>query len=124
MTREEKEAEVMRVMQWAKMTPEQRAVEADASPIPYGEGVLLVPAEPTVIPEVACEPKRMRITELVKEAFEEWRDGTRIVFDAGVNSGKTYFILNVLLPWAYKKHWKILYLCNRISPYGTRSDRR
>lgn len=182
MTPEEKEAEMGRVLQWIKMTREQRAAEAerrkankslqirsasgdsfsektsmmcnetpsvealgrqtvsaeisapataekvrpsaekvqDEHPtiaenesIPYGEGVLIVPAEPTVIPET-CEPKRMRITELVKEAFEGWRDGTRIVFDAGVNSGKTYFILNILLPWAHEKHWKILYLCNRI----------
>lgn len=82
--------------------------------IPQGEGVLLLPAEPTVIPEVTSEPKRIRITELVKENFKNWRAGTRIVFDAGVNSGKTYFILNVLLPWAYQKHRKIIYLCNRV----------
>lgn len=74
----------------------------------------MLPEEPTVIPEMASEPKRIRITELVKENFKNWRDGTRIVFDAGVNSGKTYFILNVLLPWAYQKHWKIIYLCNRV----------
>lgn len=183
MTPEEKEAEIVRVLQWTKMTPEQRAAEAekrkadkslqvssasgdsfseetsmmcnetpsveapgrqavpaeilvpatkekvrpsaekvqDGHPtiaendtIPYGEGVLIVPAKPIVIPEVTCEPKRMRIADLVKEAYEGWRNGTRIVFDAGVNSGKTYFILNILLPWAHKKHWKILYLCNRI----------
>ena len=31
-----------------------------------------------------------------------------------MNSGKTYFILNILLPWAYQNHWKIIYLCNRV----------
>ena len=87
---------------------------AEETSVPQGEGVLLIPAEPTVIPEVASEPKRTRITELVKENFKNWRDGTRIVFDAGVNSGKTYFILNVLLPWAYQKYRKIIYLCNRV----------
>lgn len=85
----------------------------DSSSIPQGEGVVLIPQEPAVIPEVA-EPKRVRITELVKEDYKSWRKGMRIIFDAGTDSGKTYFILNVLLPWAYEKGWKILYLCNRI----------
>ena len=101
-------------VQEAEEASEVEVTAAKETSIPQGEGVLLFPAEPTVIPEVASEPKRIRITELVKENFKNWRDGTRIVFDAGVNSGKTYFILNVLLPWAYQKHWKIIYLCNRV----------
>ena len=100
--------------QEAEDAPEVEVTVAKETSIPQGEGALLLPAEPTVIPEMASEPKRIRITELVKENFKNWRDGTRIVFDAGVNSGKTYFILNVLLPWAYQKHWKIIYLCNRV----------
>ena len=36
-----------------------------------------------------------------------------VLFDAGTNSGKTYFILKVLLPWAYEHHKRILFLCNR-----------
>jgi hypothetical protein len=35
------------------------------------------------------------------------------VFDAGTNSGKTYFILKTLLPWAYEHRKRILILCNR-----------
>ena len=35
------------------------------------------------------------------------------LFDAGTNSGKTYFILKVLLPWAYEHHKRFLFLCNR-----------
>ena len=101
-------------VQEAEEVPEAEVTAAKETSVPQGEGVLLLPAEPTVIPEVASEPKRIRITELVKENFKNWRDGTRIVFDAGVNSGKTYFILNVLLPWAYQKHRKIIYLCNRV----------
>lgn len=101
-------------VQEAEEASEVEVTAAEDTSIPQGEDVLLLPAEPTVIPEVASEPKRTRITELVKENFKNWRDGTRIVFDAGVNSGKTYFILNVLLPWAYQKHWKIIYLCNRV----------
>lgn len=57
---------------------------------------------------------RLRITDKVGEDFKKWNDGMRIVFDAGTNSGKTYFILNVLLPWAYEHHKTILCLCNRI----------
>lgn len=100
--------------QEAEEVPEAEVTAAKETSIPQREGVLLLPAEPTVIPEVASEPKRIRITELVKENFKNWRDGIRIVFDAGVNSGKTYFILNVLLPWAYQNHWKIIYICNRV----------
>lgn len=100
--------------QEAEEAPEVEVTAAEKTFVPQGEGALLLPAEPTVIPEVVSEPKRTRITELVKEDYKNWRDGTRIVFDAGVNSGKTYFILNVLLPWAYQKHRKIIYLCNRV----------
>lgn len=106
--------EVETTRQAAEEAPEMEVTAAKEMSIPQGEGVLVLPAETTVIPEVASEPKRIRITELVKENFENWRTGTRIIFDAGVNSGKTYFILNILLPWAYQKHWKILYLCNRV----------
>lgn len=35
------------------------------------------------------------------------------MFDAGTNSGKTYFILKTLLPWAYEHRKRILILCNR-----------
>ena len=73
--------------QEAEDAPEVEVTVAKETSIPQGEGALLLPAEPTVIPEVASEPKRIRITELVKENFKNWRDGTRIVFDAGVNSG-------------------------------------
>lgn len=100
--------------QEAEEAPEVEVTAAEETSVPQGEGILVLPAETTVIPEVASEPKRIRITELVRENFENWRSGTRIIFDAGVNSGKTYFILNILLPWAYQKHWKILYLCNRV----------
>ena len=36
-----------------------------------------------------------------------------MVLDAGTNSGKTYFILKTLLPWAYEHRKRILILCNR-----------
>ena len=35
------------------------------------------------------------------------------MLDAGTNSGKTYFILKALLPWAYEHRKRILILCNR-----------
>lgn len=56
---------------------------------------------------------KTRITDIVGDNYKTWERGTRVIFDAGTNSGKTYFVLNVLLPWALKKHRQILYLCNR-----------
>ena len=35
------------------------------------------------------------------------------MLDADTNSGKTYFILKTLLPWAYEHRKRILILCNR-----------
>lgn len=57
--------------------------------------------------------QRDRVSDLIQDSYKDWNDGMRIIFDAGTNSGKTYFILNVLLPWAKKNRRKILYLCNR-----------
>ena len=70
-------------------------------------------ASATTAIATAVPAGKLRITDIVGDNYKEWYKGTRIVFDAGTNSGKTYFILNVLLPWAHEKQKKILYLCNR-----------
>ena len=70
-------------------------------------------ASATTAIATAVPAGKLRITDIVGDNYKEWYKGTRIVFDAGTNSGKTYFILNVLLPWAHEKKKKILYLCNR-----------
>ena len=56
-------------------------------------------------------PRKQYIADLVGEDFKRWKG--MVLFDAGTNSGKTYFILKVLLPWAYEHHKRILFLCNR-----------
>lgn len=47
-------------------------------------------------------PLKQYIADLVGDAYKNWKG--IVVFDAGTNSGKTYFILKVLLPWAYEQH--------------------
>ena len=49
--------------------------------------------------------------DLVGEDYKNWHG--IVVLDAGTNSGKTYFILKTLLPWAYEHRKRILILCNR-----------
>lgn len=56
-------------------------------------------------------PRKQYIADLVGDDFKHWKG--IVVFDAGTNSGKTYFILKVLLPWAYEHRKRILILCNR-----------
>lgn len=49
--------------------------------------------------------------DLVGEDYKNWHG--IVVLDAGTNSGKTYFILKTLLPWAYEHRKRILILYNR-----------
>ena len=57
------------------------------------------------------QPAKQYITDLVGEDYKNWHG--IVVLDAGTNSGKTYFILKTLLPWAYEHRKRILILCNR-----------
>lgn len=57
------------------------------------------------------QPAKQYITDLVGEDYKNWHG--IVVLDAGTNSGKTYFILKTLLPWAYEHRKRILTLCNR-----------
>lgn len=79
---------------------------------------VLEPIVPEENPEAAgaeatlpIKPTKQYMTDLVGEDYKNWNG--IVVFDAGTNSGKTYFILKVLLPWAYEQHKRILFLCNR-----------
>ena len=55
--------------------------------------------------------RKQYMADLVGDDFKHWKG--MVLFDAGTNSGKTYFILKVLLPWAYEHRKHILILCNR-----------
>lgn len=51
-------------------------------------------------------------TELVGDTYSTW-DDTKIIFDGGTGTGKTYFILNILGRYAKERKKRMLYLCNR-----------
>lgn len=56
--------------------------------------------------------KRKFFSDLVGETFKNWKE-TKIVFDGGTGSGKTYFVINIFGGYAKKNKKKMLYLCNR-----------
>ena len=58
------------------------------------------------------EAKRIRFSDLIGSNHTTWED-TRIILDGGTGTGKTYFILRVLAPYARLLGKRILYLCNR-----------
>ena len=59
----------------------------------------IVPEEEPETDGATPQPAKQYITDLVGEDYKNWHG--IVVFDAGTNSGKTYFILKTLLPWAY-----------------------
>ena len=60
--------------------------------------------------------KKEYFTDLIGEKYKEWKN-TKIILDGGTGSGKTYFIQNVLIPYAKSMRKKVLYLCNRRTLY-------
>lgn len=56
---------------------------------------------------------KIRISEFIGENYKEWNLGSTVILDAYTGSGKTYFVSNILLPYAIKKGKKIVYFCNR-----------
>ena len=53
------------------------------------------------------------LTQIIGNEYEEWRPGNRIYITTPTGSGKTYFILHVLLKHAVETNKRILYLVNR-----------
>lgn len=53
------------------------------------------------------------ITDRIGEEYKDWSYGDCIFISSPTGSGKTYFILNILLPFFSTKNQKILYLVNR-----------
>lgn len=60
--------------------------------------------------------KKEYFTDLIGDKYKEWKN-TKIILDGGTGSGKTYFIQNVLIPYAKSMRKKVLYLCNRRTLY-------
>lgn len=56
--------------------------------------------------------KGVFFSDLIGETYKNWKN-TKIIFDGGTGSGKTFFIINILAKYAKKHSKKILYLCNR-----------
>lgn len=55
----------------------------------------------------------MYVAEKIGEDYKDWKPGEIIVINAQTGSGKTYFILNTLLPYVASKGERLLYLSNR-----------
>ena len=53
------------------------------------------------------------LTQIIGNEYEEWRPGNRIYITTPTGSGKTYFVLHVLLKYAVETNKRILYLVNR-----------
>ena len=52
------------------------------------------------------------VTDCIGEEYKTWENEI-IAIEAGTGRGKTYFIINVLLPYAKSHGKRMLYLCNR-----------
>ena len=55
----------------------------------------------------------MFVGEVIGEEYKGWKPSEVIVINAQTGAGKTYFVLNELLPYIAEKGETMLYLCNR-----------
>ena len=53
------------------------------------------------------------VSDVLGGEYQKWKPNDKIFISSPTGTGKTYFILNVLLPYAYQKEKQILYLVNR-----------
>ena len=53
------------------------------------------------------------LADQIGEEYKSWKEGELIFIQAPTGTGKSYFILNVLLDWAVLNRFSILYLVNR-----------
>ena len=53
------------------------------------------------------------VSDVIGGEYQKWKPNDKIFISSPTGTGKTYFILNVLLPYAYQKEKQILYLVNR-----------
>lgn len=65
--------------------------------------------------------QKLHFTDLIGDKYKSWSN-TKVILDGGTGSGKTYFVQNVLIPYAKAKRERILYLCNRRALYDELSS--
>ena len=104
LTEEERQQKLQEILDCIKASRKKKK-EADEQLDP------IVPEEEPETAGATPQPAKQYITDLVGEDYKNWHG--IVVLDAGTNSGKTYFILKTLLPWAYEHRKRILILCNR-----------
>ncbi|WP_448784311.1 DEAD/DEAH box helicase [Blautia sp.] len=52
------------------------------------------------------------ISDIIKDEYKEWKN-TKVIVSSGTGTGKTQFMLRVLLPYYLQAGKRVLYLCNR-----------
>ncbi len=104
LTEEERQKKIQEILDYMHASRKKAKENAQVEPIVPEE-------EPEAAGTEAPKLAKRYMTDLVGEDYKNWKG--IVVFDAGTNSGKTHFILKVLLPWAYEQHKRILFLCNR-----------
>jgi hypothetical protein len=104
LTEDERQQKLQEILDCIKASRKKKK-EADEQLDP------IVPEEEPETAGATPQPAKQYITDLVGEDYKNWHG--IVVLDAGTNSGKTYFILKTLLPWAYEHRKRILILCNR-----------
>ena len=57
------------------------------------------------------------VSDAIGNDYMNWKSGDDIIISFPTGTGKTYFVLNVLVPYAKKINKKIVMFCNRVALY-------
>ena len=57
------------------------------------------------------------VSDAIGNDYMNWKSGDNIIISFPTGTGKTYFVLNVLVPYAKKLNKKIVMFCNRVALY-------
>lgn len=57
------------------------------------------------------------VSDAIGDDYKKWNKGDNVIISFPTGTGKTYFVLNVLVPYAKKLNKKIVMFCNRIALY-------
>ena len=55
----------------------------------------------------------MFVTDVIRDDYKKWSCGDTVIIHAQTGAGKTYFVLQELLPFVAEHGKKLLYLSNR-----------